>query len=130
MKIADVLSGRAGLEGIRWLLLAVPARNALKDQLRTLLPGGAAVELCLKEVRFKPGCKITAHYDALVTNKESPQDQQVRPVAVTWGPKAYAKQQEETVDLEKIQAEAASRGVAPVRPAARARHACRHLRVS
>ena len=112
MKIADVLSGRAGLEGIRWLLLAVPARNALKDQLRTLLPGGAAVELCLKEVRFKPGCKITAHYDALVTNKESPQDQQVRPVAVTWGPKAYAKQQEETVDLEKIQAEAASRGVA------------------
>ena len=111
-RIANVLSGRAALQGIRWLLLSAPARKVLKDQLRALLPAGTAVEPSLKEVRFKPGCKITAHYVALVTNRKSPQGQQIRPVAVTWGAKAYAKHQEEIVGLEKIQAEAATRGVA------------------
>lgn len=112
MEIADVLSGRAGLKGIRWLLLSPPTRKVLKDQLRSLLPADAELELCLKEVQFKPGRKITAHYDALVADKESPDRQQVRPFAVTWGPKAGANPQEETVDLEKIQADAAGRGVA------------------
>ncbi|HYY72706.1 MAG TPA: aminoglycoside phosphotransferase family protein [Candidatus Bathyarchaeia archaeon] len=112
MNVADVLSGSTGLEGMRWLLLSTPAREVLEDQLGALLPAGAAVELCLKEARFKPGRKLTAHYDALVTNTESPQRQQVRPVAVTWGTKACANHQEETVALEKIQAEAADRGVA------------------
>src|SRR5439155_1363662 len=64
MNIDDVLSGRAGSQGIRWLLLSTTAKKALADQLRALLPDGAAVRECrLREVRFKPGRKITAYYD-------------------------------------------------------------------
>ena len=37
MNIADVLSGRAKLESIQWLLLSATPRRALRGQLRALL---------------------------------------------------------------------------------------------
>jgi len=112
MNIADVVSGRAKLKGIRWLLLSATAHKVLADQLRALLPGGAAVGPCrLREARFKPGRKITAYYDALV-NTDSPERYHVRPIAVTWGSNTDADRHEETGDLAKVQAEAVRHGVA------------------
>src|SRR2546430_17333694 len=105
MNIANVVSGRAKLKGIRWLLLSATAHKVLADQLRALLPSGAAVGPCrLREARFKPGRKITAYYDALV-NTDSPERYHVRPIAVTWGSNTDADRHEETGDLAKVQAE-------------------------
>ena len=112
MNIDDVLSGRAGSQGIRWLLLSTTAKKALADQLRALLPDGAAVRECrLREVRFKPGRKITAYYDVSASPVDS-EGQQVRPVAVTWEQNAHAPRHEETAALARMQAEAVRRGVA------------------
>src|SRR5437588_8840398 len=112
MNIADVVSGRAKLKGTRWVLLSATARKVLADQLRTLLPSGAAVGPCrLREARFEPGRKITAYYDALV-NTDKPERYHVRPIAVTWGSNTDADRHEETGDLAKVQAEAVRHGVA------------------
>lgn len=112
MNIDDVLSGRAGSPGIRWLLLSTAAKKALTDQLRALLPDGAAVRECrLREVRFKPGRKITAYYDVSASPVDS-EGQQLRPVAVTWEQNAHAPRHEETAALARMQAEAVRRGVA------------------
>ena len=112
MNIADVVSGRAKLKGTRWVLLSATARKVLADQLRALLPSGAAVGPCrLREARFEPGRKITAYYDALV-NTDKPERYHVRPIAVTWGSNTGADRHEETGDLAKVQAEAVRHGVA------------------
>lgn len=112
MNIDEVLSGRAGAQGIRWLLLSSTAKKALADQLRALLPDGAVVrECCLQEVRFKPGRKITAYYDVSVSPVDS-EGLQVRPVAVTWEQNGRARWPEEKAALARMQAEAVRRGVA------------------
>ena len=112
LNISDALSGFAKLKDIRWMLRSATARKVLVDQLRALLPAGAAVGPCrLREVRFKPGRKATAYYDALVT-AESPEGHHIRPVAVTWGPDAHPHRHEGAVALAKLQAEAVRRGVA------------------
>ena len=60
MNIAEVVSGRAKLKGIRRALLSVAARNLLADQLRALLPAEAVVgPLRIREAQFKPGRKRT-----------------------------------------------------------------------
>lgn len=112
MNIDEVLSGRTGMQGIRWLLLSTTAKKALADQLRALLPDGAAVrECCLREVRFKPGRKITAYYDVSVNHMDS-EGRQVCPAAVTWEQNGHAPWPEETAALARMQAEAVQRGVA------------------
>src|SRR5436853_1690949 len=112
MNIADVLLGRAKLKGIQWVLLSTTARKALADQLRALLSQGALVgPRHLREVRFKPGRRLTAYYDALVYMKGS-EAYRVRPIAVTWGSNTDADRHQETGDLAKVQAEAVRHGVA------------------
>lgn len=112
MNFDEVLSGRAGAQGIRWLLLSTTAKKALADQLRALLPDGAGVrECCLQEVRFKPGRKITAYYDVSVSPVDS-EGRQVRPVAVTWEQNGHAPRPEETAALARMQEEAVRREVA------------------
>lgn len=112
MNIDDVLSGRAGANGIRRFLLFTTANKALADQLRALLVPGAALRGCrLSEVRFKPGREITAYYDSVV-DTESPERHHIRPIAVTWRANAHVGPQEETVAYSAIQAEATRRGVA------------------
>ena len=112
MNIADVLLGRAKLKGIQWVLLSTTARKALADQLRALLSQGALVgPRHLREVRFKPGRRLTAYYDALVYIEGS-EAYRVRPIAVTWGSNTDADRHQETGDLAKVQAEAVRHGVA------------------
>src|SRR5437016_14345903 len=111
MNIVEVLLGRAKSNGVRWLLLSPTARQVLADQLRALLPAGARVGPCrLREARFKPDRGIIAYYDAFV-NTEGRQDD-VRPIAVTWGAYTHEDRHEETVALAKVQAEAVGRGLA------------------
>ena len=113
MNIGEVLSGRAKSNGVRWLLLSPTAQQVLADQVRALLPAGARVGPCrLREAaRFKPGRGITAYYDAFV-NTEGRQEDDVRPIAVTWGANTQDDRHAETVALAKVQAEAVGRGVA------------------
>ena len=112
MNIGEVLSGRAKSQGVRWLLLSPTAQRVLADQVRALLPAGARVGPCrLREARFKAGRKIAAYYDAFV-NTESRHEDDVRPIAVTWGAYTHEDRHEETVALAKVQAEAVGRGLA------------------
>src|SRR2546430_6965899 len=112
MSIGEVLSGRATSESVQRLLLSASTQEVLADQLRAILPSGAAVgPFRLTEVRFKPGRKITAYYDTFV-DTESPKGHYVRSIGVTWGPNAQAVPHEEATVLTKIQAEAVRRGVA------------------
>src|SRR2546429_5952559 len=112
MNIAEVLSGRTTPESVQRLLLSASTQEVLADQLRAILPPGAAVgPFRLTEVRFKPGRKITAYYDTFV-DTESPKGHYVRSIAVTWAPNAPADPYEEATVLAKIQAEAVRRGVA------------------
>jgi len=112
MNIADVLSGHAELKGIQWVLLSATARRVLAGQLRALLPAGAIVGPCQpREVRFKPGRRLTAYYDALIRTKGT-HTYRVRPIAITWGSDGDADPRVGEVDLAKMQAEAARHGVA------------------
>src|SRR5215472_17862573 len=110
MNIADVVSGRAKLRGIRWALLSAAARKVLADQLRALLPCGAAVgPLCLREVEFRQGRRLTAYYDVVVYT-EGKGTSCVRPIAVTWGSEIDADPGGERIDM--TMAEAVRSGVA------------------
>src|SRR2546427_8054736 len=112
MNLADALSGRAKLEGIQWVLLSAAPRRVLRDQLKTLLSAPNMLGPCrLRRARFKPGRKLTAHYDALV-RVEGIEGFCARPIAVTWRSDGDANQREGGDDLARIQAEALRHGVA------------------
>src|SRR5437899_4866208 len=112
MNIADVLSGRAKLEGIQWLLLSATTRRALRSQLRALLSAPATLGPChLRRARFKPGRKLRAYYDALI-HIEGTEGYRARPVAVTWSLDGGQDWGTGEDDLAEIQAEAIRRGVA------------------
>src|SRR5256885_16289088 len=105
MNIAEVLSRRTTSESVQRLLLSASTQEVLADQLRAILPQGAAVgPFRLTEVRFKPGRKITAYYDTFV-DTASPQGHYVRSIAVTWAPNAQADPYEEATVLAKIRSE-------------------------
>src|SRR5207237_10810391 len=65
----------------------------------------------LREASFKRDRGIIAYYDAFV-NTEGRHEDDVRPIAVTWGAYTHEDRHEETVALAKVQAEAVGRGVA------------------
>src|SRR5437870_5213395 len=84
MSIADMLSGPAKLEAIQWVLLSAAPRRVLRDQLKALLSAPNMLGPCrLRRARFKPGRKLTGHYDVLV-QIEGSEGYGARPIAVTW----------------------------------------------
>src|SRR6267143_5697697 len=112
MNIADVLSGRAKLEGIQWLLLSATTRRALRGQLRALLSAPATLGPCrLRRTRLRPGRKLTAYYDARV-HMEGIEGYRVRPIAVTWTVDGEADGRQGREEVAEIQAEALRQGVA------------------
>src|SRR5689334_20484667 len=55
LDVATALSGQAGLAGLHWLLLAEPAREALREALRGMLDDGAQLgALTLQRAKYKP----------------------------------------------------------------------------
>lgn len=107
-----MLSGRAKIEGVQWLLLSAGPRRVLRDQLQSLLPDPGMLGPCrLRRARFKPGRKLTAYYDARVRMDGSAVFC-ARPVAVTWGVDKEADRRHGEHDVAEMQAEARRRGVA------------------
>jgi len=112
VNIVDALSGRAKLEGIQWLLLSATPRRVLRDQLKSLLPAPNMLGPCrLRRVRFRPGRKLTAYYDARV-RVEGTEGYLVRPIAVTWTVDGEADWRQGRNALAELQAEAVRQGVA------------------
>ena len=115
MELVDALSGRAGAEGIRWLLVGDGPQYALERALSGMLSTSETLGAChLRAARFrvKPDVRLSATYDVeVLSNGRS--EKKTRAVAVTWKPKwvgAPAGQpRPESIDME---AEAQSRGVA------------------
>src|SRR2546428_6073170 len=110
VNLVDALSGRAKLEGIQWMLRSGAPRRALRRELNALLLAPDMLGPCqLRYARFGPGRKLTAYYDALITEGYC-----ARPVAVTWGSDGNADRHHGTADLAEIQTEAVShRGAGP-----------------
>src|SRR5207245_10061633 len=65
----------------------------------------------LRRARFKPGRKLTAHYDVLV-HIEGTEGHGARPIAVTWRLDGDADRHRAGDDLAEMQAEALRQGVA------------------
>lgn len=85
MNLDQALTQRPKLEGIQWLLLSAGPQRILRHQLKSLPAAPSLLGPCRRRrVRFKPGRKLTATYDALVRNKAST-TYRARPIAVTWG---------------------------------------------
>jgi hypothetical protein len=112
LNLADALSERATLEGVQWLLRGVGPRRAVREQLQALLPAPATLGPCrLRQVTFKPGHRLTAHWDALV-RMAGTEGHRARAVAVTWRLGGDADRRPEGHDLARVQTEALRRGVA------------------
>lgn len=112
VNLADALSGRARLDGIRWMLRSGTPRRALRRELSALLATPTTLGRCqLTYARFGPGRKLTAYYDALLY-VEGTDGYRARPLAVSWGSEGDAERHHGAVDLAESQAEAVRRGVA------------------
>jgi phosphotransferase family enzyme len=68
----------SGLDELRYVLLGTGVRRALRDMVDGLLqPGARTDRLLLRRVKFKPGRKLTLHYEAWI---RSPSARTSRPV--------------------------------------------------
>ncbi len=84
MNLPEALSGRAGVDGVRWVLLAPPLRQVLRQQLRGLLGEPGTLGACrLHRAKFKPGRKLSAWYEVGLDHDGATR-QAVRQIAVTW----------------------------------------------
>ena len=118
MNVADALSGRMGLPGVQWLLLAAAPRKRLGQELAALLPDGGQVAQCrILRASFKPGRRLTAWCDVElrgITGRAA--GNMRRPIAVTWAADFERERQGAGGGADEMVAEALRRGVcAPFR---------------
>jgi aminoglycoside phosphotransferase (APT) family kinase protein len=107
---ADVLSGDAGLAGVRWMLLDPTPRRILRRELAAMLEDPHLLASCrLRRAKFKPHRKLTAYYEAYLRDSNG-RARGSRPVAVTWTPGDGEPRSERT--LPGGEAEALARGLA------------------
>jgi hypothetical protein len=79
-KLAEALSGRAGADGLRWVLQGAPLRRVLRQELRRLLTEPGLLGACrLQRAKFRPGHKLSAYYEVGLRSQSAS-----RQVAVTW----------------------------------------------
>jgi len=124
LSVANAVSGREKLTGVRRLLFGVKAERLFRQTLSALLGNESLVGPCrLCHVRFKPGHKLTAYYDVSVEGHGS------RPVAAIWRGRPGGARRQAQDQLFAIHADAAARGLlAPFRALA-AESPERHLQV-
>ena len=124
LNVANAVSGREKLAGVRRLLFGVKAERLFRQTLSALLGNESLVGPChLCHVRFKPGHKLTAYYDVSVEGHGS------RPVAAIWRGRPGGARRQAQDQLFAIHADAAARGLlAPFRALA-AESPGRHLQV-
>src|SRR5437773_10537332 len=86
MELVDALSGRAGAEGIRWLLVGDGPQYALERALSGMLSTSETLGAChLRAARFrvKSDVRLSATYDVdVLSNGRS--EKKTRAVAGTW----------------------------------------------
>ncbi len=110
MNLAAALSGRAGLEGVRWLLTGAPHR-ALRRELGALLSSPDRLGSCrLRSARLKPGRWFAAFYDVDMRG-EGGDKRRTRPIAVSWKLNGLGDRRR-AVECGETEAEAVRRGVA------------------
>jgi phosphotransferase family enzyme len=84
MRVADVISGREGLRGVRWLLLSRESLDRIRGTLSGMLLSPESLGDCrLTRAKFSAGHKLTAYFDVSLRTAEGARIQ-VRPVVVTW----------------------------------------------
>jgi thiamine kinase-like enzyme len=107
-----VLSGDAGLAGVRWLLLESGPRRVLRRELATMLGDPHVLGPCrLRRAKFKPGRKLTAYYEA---NLRDPRGRPLgrRPIAATWTAEGGDRRWPPVPEGAELEADAAGRGLA------------------
>lgn len=112
MELANVISGDAGLAGVRWLLLDRRPRRALRDELATMMEDPDLLGPCrLRRAKFKPGRKLTASYDVRLRDPAG-RLRGRRPIAVTWTAEGIGRQSPSASADAALESEAMSRGLA------------------
>jgi aminoglycoside phosphotransferase (APT) family kinase protein len=112
MDLPDVLSGEAGLAGVRWLLLGPGPRRLLRDELATMLGDPRMLGPCrLRRAKFKPGRKLTAYYDVDLLDPRGGALPR-RPIAATWTAEGGERRSPPVPEGAELAAEAAGRGLA------------------
>lgn len=86
VKLAEALSGRAGADGVRWVVQGAPLRQVVRRELRHALTEPELLGTCrLRRARFRAGSRLRAWYEVgLRSGSASARASQSRQVAVTW----------------------------------------------
>jgi hypothetical protein len=83
--VGDVLDGRAGVNGLRDLVMDRATGRGAQRTIHRLLEDPDSLTRCLlTRVKFKPGRKLSVHYEVLVRDRDG--GLEPRSVAVTWVP--------------------------------------------
>ena len=113
--LVEILSGRAGLREVQWMLCGAPMRRILRHTLGELLDKSHKLGSCrLRRARFKPARKLTAYYDVTLCNEQDG-ERSIRPIEVTWSPTDLSSSENPAalpIDWLAMQQEATSRGLA------------------
>jgi aminoglycoside phosphotransferase (APT) family kinase protein len=110
MNIADALSGRAGIAGVRWALLGRESRDVVAERLHSLLSDGAEVTSWhLYRAKFKPDRRLNAHFHVTIRRGG---DEQRRAVVVNWIPIGSDGHAGDGAGTRALEADAIERGLA------------------
>jgi hypothetical protein len=110
LNISTVLSGRAGLAGLHWLLLEAPAHDALRGALNQVLAGAATLgAITLQRAKYKPGRYLTTYH---AVELQSAGSTSTHLIEVNWLPPGGGDPRGERAALLAMQAEAITRNLA------------------
>ncbi len=115
-RIAGALSGRAGLAGIRWLLLGAEPREVVQRELAALLPRAETLGAChlrYAKMSVKRNFKLSAYYDVEIPSRGT--NGHVRAIALMWNPKRSSGATAAdwaTTEFAEMEAQAARVGIA------------------
>jgi len=117
MNPVEALSGRAGLAGLRWLLVDPEPRGALRRELSALLSAPemlGALHLRHARFRLRPDIRLSAYYDVDIQANGSGRRAGTRTIAVAAKPKWNGRVSASCVTPEvgDLEADARRRGLA------------------
>jgi len=112
MNQEEILSGKAGVAGIQYLLNGQSSRRGLREEVQTMLrPGYRAGPLHLTRAKFKPGRKLSAYFTLPVLDAKEEASPSLH-LAVTW---QYSLDDMPPTDhWSQLQSEAEGSGLMPV----------------
>ena len=112
MNRADILSGRAGLDGIQWALNGQSSRHQLRQAAQSMLrPGYRVGTLHLTRAKFKPERKLSAFFNFPALDAAGQASHAVH-LAVTWQKNLDDK--DRAAEYGLLQEEAQRSGLMPV----------------